>query len=110
LAPLERRSRSLPVLQERVNIRQALYSHETGSKANYLQILQGLVETQQELAVQKSHADEAEAALAAITEHERKLMQNIVTAYPAIWRRRNARLLAWVKISSRLNREPGYSS
>jgi hemolysin D len=58
----------LPVLQERVNIRQVLYSHETGSKANYLEILQSLVETQQELAVQKSRLDEAEAALAAITE------------------------------------------
>ena len=57
-----------PVLQERVNIRQVLYSHETGSKANYLEILQALVESQQELAVQKSRLREAAAAVAAIVE------------------------------------------
>jgi hemolysin D len=58
----------LIVALTRVNIRQVLYSHETGSKANYLEILQSLVETQQELVVQKSRVDEAEAALAAITD------------------------------------------
>ena len=39
----------LPVLQQRVDIRKSLLSHETGSKANYLELLQALVETQQEL-------------------------------------------------------------
>jgi hemolysin D len=58
----------LPVLQQRVDIRQTLFAHETGSKVNYLEILQALVESQQELAVQKSRAHEAEAALAAIME------------------------------------------
>ena len=58
----------VPVLQERVNIRQVLYSHETGSKANYLEILQALVESQHELAVQRSRVREAAAAVAAILE------------------------------------------
>jgi len=56
----------LPVLQERVDIRQLLYSRETGSKVNYLEILQSLVETRQELVVQQSRSREAEAALAAV--------------------------------------------
>ncbi len=58
----------LPVLQERVQIRQTLYAHSTGSKASYLEIYQGLVEAQQELVVAKSKAREAQAAVAAITE------------------------------------------
>jgi hemolysin D len=60
----------LPVLKQRVDIRELLYSHETGSKANYLEILQAYVESesQQELAVQKSRLQESAAAVAAITE------------------------------------------
>jgi len=58
----------LPVLKQRVDIRELLYSHETGSKASYLEILQAYVESQQELAVQKSRLQEQAAAVAAITE------------------------------------------
>jgi hemolysin D len=58
----------LPILQQRVAIRQELFAHEVGSKVNYLEILQAFTEAQQELAVQKSRAHEAEAALAAIIE------------------------------------------
>jgi membrane fusion protein, hemolysin D len=58
----------LPVLQQRVNIKQVLDSHGTGSKASYLELYQAQVEMQHELAVQQSHAHEAEAALAAITQ------------------------------------------
>jgi hemolysin D len=58
----------LPVLQQRVDIREVLYSHATGSKANYLEILQAKVETEQDLLVQKSKAKEAQAAVAAIAE------------------------------------------
>jgi hemolysin D len=60
----------LPVLQQRVDIKKTLFSHETGSKASYLEILQVLVETQQDLLVQKSKSKEAEAALAAIIEQQ----------------------------------------
>jgi hemolysin D len=58
----------LPVLKQRVDIRELLYSHETGSKANYLEILQTYVESQQELAVHKSRLQEQAAAVGAITE------------------------------------------
>ncbi|MBV8748003.1 MAG: HlyD family type I secretion periplasmic adaptor subunit [Xanthobacteraceae bacterium] len=58
----------IPVLSERVEIRRTLYSHDTGSKASYLELYQQLVETQQDLTVQKSRANESEAAVAAITQ------------------------------------------
>jgi hemolysin D len=68
LATVNKIEAVLPVLQERVDIRQLLYTRETGSKVNYLEILQSLVETRQELVVQQSRSREAEAALAAVIE------------------------------------------
>jgi hemolysin D len=59
---------SLPVLQERLEIRKTLYDHSTGSKANYLEMLQSFVEEQHELDVQKSKYEESKSALAAIIE------------------------------------------
>jgi hemolysin D len=58
----------LPLLQQRVEIRKVLFDHTTGSRANYLEILQAEVEMQQDIEVQKSRSHEAEAALAAIIE------------------------------------------
>lgn len=55
----------IPVLNERVEIKRLLYSHDTGSKANYLELYQQLVESRQDLAIQKSRVREAEAAVAA---------------------------------------------
>lgn len=62
----------LPILEQRVEIRKELYAHETGSKVNYLEMMQALVETQQEMFVQRSRADEAKAALAALIESEQQ--------------------------------------
>jgi hemolysin D len=59
---------SLPVMQQRLDIRKTLYDHATGSKAEYLELLQLFVEEQHELDVQKRKADEATAAIAAIDE------------------------------------------
>jgi len=36
--------RLIPVLQQQVEIRKTLFDHETGSKVNYLQALQALIE------------------------------------------------------------------
>ena len=58
----------LPLLQQQVDIRKTLFEHETGSRLVYLQTLQTLVEQQHELVVEKSRLQQAEAALAAITE------------------------------------------
>ena len=59
---------SLPVMEERVEMRKTLYDHSNGSKASYLELLQPFVEGQQELKVQTSKISEADSALAAIIE------------------------------------------
>jgi hemolysin D len=58
----------IPVIQQRVDIRKALYNTEFGSKIQYLEQLQMLVEQQHELVVQKSKLREAEAAAATVAE------------------------------------------
>jgi hemolysin D len=67
-ATIEKLLATLPVLKQRLDIRQTLYDHETGSKANYLELLQTYIEQQKEVEVQKSHLQESEAALATITQ------------------------------------------
>jgi hemolysin D len=58
----------IPVVQQRVDIRKTLMERELSSKLGYFEILQQLVEHQEELSVQKSHLQEAEAAVAEIRE------------------------------------------
>jgi hemolysin D len=58
----------IPVIQSRVDIRKTLVERELGSKLNYFEVVQLLVEQQEELGVQKSHLHETEAAIAAIHE------------------------------------------
>jgi hemolysin D len=71
-ATIDKLEASLPVMQERLEIRKTLYDHTTGSKANYLELLQPFVEEQHELEVQKRKADEATAAIAAIDEQRKE--------------------------------------
>lgn len=59
---------SLPIAQERLEIKRTLFEHSTGSKDNYLELLQSFVEEQHELDIQKRRYDEAAAAIAAIKE------------------------------------------
>jgi hemolysin D len=65
---IEKLEATLPLLQQRADIRKTLYDHETGSRWNYLEILQALVDGQKEIEVQKSKYQESDAALAAIIE------------------------------------------
>ena len=58
----------IPVIQSRVDIRKTLVEKELGSKLNYFEVLQLLVEQQEEFNVQNSHLQETEAAVAAIRE------------------------------------------
>jgi len=67
-ATITKIERLIPVLQQQFEIRKTLYEHETGSKLNYLQSMQALVEQQQELEVQRGRQRETEAAVAAIKE------------------------------------------
>jgi hemolysin D len=58
----------IPAIQPRVEIRKTLMERELGSKLNYYETLQLLLEQQEELSIQKSRLHEAEAAVAAIRE------------------------------------------
>jgi hemolysin D len=58
----------VPILQQQVDVRQTLMEHATGSKLSYLQVLQQLVDQQQQLLVQKSRYNEADASLAVIAQ------------------------------------------
>src|SRR3954462_13212934 len=67
-ATIHKLETTIPVVQQRVDIRKTLMERELSSKVAYFEILQMLVEHQEELSVQKSHLREAEAAVAAIRE------------------------------------------
>jgi hemolysin D len=67
-AAVNKIERLIPVLQQQLEIRKTLFEHETGSKLNYLQATQALIEQHQDLEVQRSRQLEAEAAVAAIKE------------------------------------------
>src|SRR5262249_44318799 len=58
----------IPVVQQRVDIRKTLMEKELGSKLNYFETLQQLVEQQEDVRVQKSRLRESEAAVAALVE------------------------------------------
>jgi hemolysin D len=62
-------------MQERLDIRKTLYEHTTGSKANYLELLQSFVEEQHELEVQKRRSNETAAAIAAIGEQRAQAIE-----------------------------------
>jgi hemolysin D len=65
----------IPVIQQRVDIRSALFDQKLVSKLIYLETLQGLIEQQKELTVQKSRYDEAGAAVAAITQTRKQTVE-----------------------------------
>ena len=65
-ATIDKLDAVIPTIQERVKIRKQL--NEFGSQLQYFEVLQQLTESQQERLVQLSRHQEAEAALAAITD------------------------------------------
>jgi hemolysin D len=67
-ATLAKLNASNPLIQQRVDIRKYLADKELGSKLTYLEILQQLTENENDVAVQKSRLQEADAAAAALAE------------------------------------------
>lgn len=63
---------TIPLLQERVDVRKFLYDKEIGSKITYLTELQDLVGQQHDVLVQQSKLHEAEAAVAELTQAKLK--------------------------------------
>jgi hemolysin D len=78
----------IPLVEQRLGMRQQLMEKELGSKVIYLETLQQLVEQRQEREVQQSRYREAEAAVAALVEtraqaeaeHRRMLSSDLVEA------------------------------
>jgi hemolysin D len=68
LAMIDKLQATIPILQQKTDIRKELYEHQTGSKILYLEDLSQLLDQKKELDVQKSKLQEAEAALAAVTQ------------------------------------------
>ena len=79
---------TIPLLQERVNVRKYLYEKEIGTKIIYLTEFQDLVGQQHDVLVQQSRLREAEAAVAGLTqarlkveaEHRRTLYDDLAKA------------------------------
>jgi hemolysin D len=67
-ATIHKLEATIPIVQQRVDIRKALFDKELGSKLTYYEVLQLAVEQREDLVVQRSHLHEAEAAAAAIRE------------------------------------------
>ena len=64
---------TIPLLQQRVDVRKSLYDKALGSKLTYLTELQDLVGQEKDLLVQKSRYREADAAVAALVETRAKV-------------------------------------
>jgi hemolysin D len=73
VATIAKLSATVPLLQERVNVRKYLYDKEIGTKIIYLTELQELVGQQHDVLVQKSRLREAEAAVATLTQERLKV-------------------------------------
>jgi hemolysin D len=67
-ATINKLNETIPLLEERVNLRKYLYDKELGSRLLYLSEYQDLVAQQQDVLVQKSRYREADAAAAALVE------------------------------------------
>jgi hemolysin D len=72
-ATIAKLNATIPLLQQRVDVRKYLTDKELGSKLQYLTELQDLVAQQQDLLVQQSRYREADAAIAALTETRAKV-------------------------------------
>jgi hemolysin D len=71
-ASIDKLQATIPLLQERVDVRKYLYGKELGSKLTYLTELQDLVGQQRDAEVQRSKFREAEAAVAVFQETRAK--------------------------------------
>ncbi|TIV57220.1 HlyD family type I secretion periplasmic adaptor subunit [Mesorhizobium sp.] len=72
-ALIEKLNETIPVVEQRTSIYKTLVERQLSSKLTYLETLQQLIDQQHDLSVNKSRYNEAEAALAAITESLREV-------------------------------------
>jgi hemolysin D len=87
-ATIDKLQATIPVLKQRLEVRKYLADKEYGSKLTYLEALQASLEHEHDLVVEKSHYQEAEAALVAlngtreqtVSEYRRKLAVDLAAA------------------------------
>jgi len=87
-ATIHKLNETIPVAEERVRLRRDLFDRELGSKLAYLSEYQELIGLQQDVVVQRSHFDEADAAVSAllearlklVAEHQRTLLDELTKA------------------------------
>jgi hemolysin D len=72
-ATINKLNETIPVLEERVNVRRDLYDKELGSRLLYLSEYQDLVGQQQDILVHKSRYGEADAAIAVLVESRQRV-------------------------------------
>jgi hemolysin D len=88
LATIAKDQAVIPVLQQTTDVWHTLYSHETGSKVNYLNALQQLVLAQKDLPIQQGNLAAAEQAITTIEaeriqadeEYRRTLLDSLASA------------------------------
>jgi hemolysin D len=68
VATIDKLQTTIPILQEKTDMRKQLLDHQTGSKITYLEDLANLLDQQKELEVQKSKLQEADASVAAVAQ------------------------------------------
>ncbi|TPM07082.1 HlyD family type I secretion periplasmic adaptor subunit [Mesorhizobium sp. B2-3-11] len=71
-ASIKKLNATIPVVQQRAEIYKALVDRGLGSRLTYLETLQQVIEQQQDLSINGSRYNEADPALAAITESRRE--------------------------------------
>jgi membrane fusion protein, hemolysin D len=71
-AAMDKLTATLPLARQRFELRKTLFDRELGSKINYLDAKQQLIEAEKELIVLRHRLLEAEGALAAIAEQRRQ--------------------------------------
>jgi hemolysin D len=75
LATIAKDEAVIPVLQQTADVWKTLYSHENGSKLNYLNSLQQLLLTQKDLPVQQGNLTASEQAIATIDAERSQAME-----------------------------------
>jgi hemolysin D len=98
-ATIAKLNATIPLLQQRVDVRKVLYDKELGSKLTYLTELGDLVGQQQDLLVQQSRYREADAAVAALAETRAKIQSDTAAAFSMSLRRLSKRPVDLHKMS-----------
>ena len=98
-ATIAKLNATIPLRQQRVDVRKYLTDKELGSKLQYLTELQDLVGEQQDILVQQSRYRETDAAVAVLAETRERFNRSTAAPCSMIWQRPNRKLAASPRMS-----------